>query len=403
MKPAAALLILATLAAPTTRAAPTILPSPLKLSIVDAGTGKPLDGVAVAAGEYVHWSGYHSSGTTCLRSHSAVVDGSSPMPTLILPASGPTNPLRSDGESTLEVYVFRAGYCAAHSVISPRNREAAFRLRPSGDPAEHRLRYLQQVAQAAMNVCRDSEASRADAIRSAVAAEAHAIAKTPLERVLAQRVAFPLRQDAKPLNLYAPAVHYASTGDVEQLRTLFVWAKTDPYFKGMFQQGGGYQSISSGNDADLREPFHVDNRDTRGMTALMAAAAAMQPASARLLLEQGADTNVLTGPAGYSALDLVLSRAATDVKESGTEGQQAHLLRMIALLTGAKTPPSLHPAYKNELDHPERWTVTPQRRAFWMEVRGSVAGMKVRAPVTLACPDTPPARLNLGLVTSAGS
>jgi hypothetical protein len=123
----------------------------------------------------------------------------------------------------------------------------------------------------------------------------------------------------------------------------------------------------------------------------------MQPAAVTWLFEHGASLQILSGPGGYSAIDLVLDRARTDVKEKGTEGQEIHMLRMIDLLVAHREAPTLHPSYREELADPSRWKLTPHLAEFWQEVWRRIAKLEARPPVVLTCPADQPAKLTLQL------
>src|SRR4029453_13119901 len=101
---------------------------------------------------------------------------------------------------------------------------------------------------------------------------------------------------------------------------------------------------------------------------LMAAAHAIQPGTARVLLENGADVNAVDGPGGYSALDLVLSRAREDLKETGPGGIDGHLLRMIDLLKAVTPALTVNARYHAELADRPSWKMGPLLTAFWERV-----------------------------------
>ena len=147
----------------------------------------------------------------------------------------------------------------------------------------------------------------------------------------------------------------------------------------------------------VAEPFSIDAADERGFSALMAAAYAIQPETLRLLLDNGADVNAVDEPGGYSALDLVLSRARADLKETGPEGIDGHLLRIIDLLKTANPAPTIHPAYRAELLARDKWKLGARLTAFWPAVRERVLPLQPRPAVTIDCETEGIAKHSLGL------
>ena len=236
--------------------------------------------------------------------------------------------------------------------------------------------------------------------KSAVLAEANALAADPVAKLLATRVseAFQANPRHKVLRnvLHASAVK----GDVPGMRRMLGWARKDPFLAGTYcppDESTCMIPVRTPEEMPRERAFDINERDENGFSALMAAAKAMQPASVRALIEAGGDVNVLSSPGGYGALDLVLSRARDDVKESGAEGLESHLLRMIDLLKSANPPPTLHPVYHAQLADPSRWRLGPRLQAFWSQVRARVATRAPRAAIEADCPTKEPARLSLEL------
>jgi hypothetical protein len=143
-------------------------------------------------------------------------------------------------------------------------------------------------------------------------------------------------------------------------------------------------------------PYDVDLRDEQGRTALMKAASEVNPSAIKLLQSFGADPNVLTRPGGFDALDLLLFRAEKDVGAGAPEGVELHLMRALdALIAGH---PSLHPAHRQLLAHPETWKLDPRARAFWTAVASKVSSLPARNPFSPICstPELHLATLGLG-------
>ncbi len=381
MRPAvAAIAVLVITAGMAQAIAASIAPSRLLLRPVDSQSGASIDGVIVSASEHYYWTGFHSSGETCFRAATQVLNGAP----FVLPAA------KGDGASHVvedtrhvELLAYRRGYCALQpyatanwagfikwagkndphggwgSVESPKfDQPLTLSMKPSIDPAPHRARHLALVARVAANQCRALDATFAP-MKDALLDEAREIGRSGgiRERLFALRVeeAFDERHGER-----------AVLGTVLHDYCLFP---------------NGFQS-----GAPVTEPFRIDAADERGFTALMAAAHAMQPATARILLENGADVNAVDEPGGYSALDLVLSRAREDLKETTPEGIDRHLLRMIDLLKAARPAPTVSARYHAELTDRASWSLGPRLTSFWESVRERVLPLTPRQNRPAACP-----------------
>jgi len=408
------------------RAAPPVLESTLGIRALDAKTEQALQGVVVLASEHYYWTAMHGSGTTCFRAAAKRLESSGDAGILRLPAVDPlTSAKVVDITRHVEVFGYRAGYCVAQPYASAQHAgfvkwankgkssggwgmvetpqfgsTIVLRLKPSNDAPERRLRYLARIAAQIGGHCRDYGDAWLQPFKSAVLAEAGALASEPVEKLLAARVseAFEVNPKRKYLrNVLQPS---AVKGDVPGMRRMLEWARKDPLLAAGYCPPDGSPCmlpIRTPEEMPRERAFDINERDENGYSALMAAAKAMQPASVRALIEAGADVNVLSSPGGYSALDLVLSRARDDVKEGGPEGLESHLLRMIDLLKSASPPPTLHPMYHAQLADPSRWKLGPRLQAFWLEVRARVAALAPRAAIEAACPIEEPARLSLEL------
>jgi hypothetical protein len=231
-------------------------------------------------------------------------------------------------------------------------------------------------------------------------AEAVAIAKTPYERILAAQV--DRAWDGKKKRLGLPLGGPAGSGDARELRLMMDQLRKNPAFNGTFKDPVGNSSTvySPGEEGEWAQVFDLEGRDESGYTVLMIAARAMQPATVRVLLAEGARADTLTGPDGYSALDLVLSKAVEDVQETGTEGREIHLLRMVELLVAARPAPTLRAEYREEFIDPQRWTVTPHLREFWMQVRDRVAKVQARPRYAAKCAIEEAGKRSLGLTNA---
>jgi hypothetical protein len=407
-------------------AAPPVFESTLGIRALDANTGKPLEGAVVVASEHYYRTAFEGSHTTCFRAVAKRLESRGEAEILRLPAVDPvTSEKVIDETRHVEVFGYRVGYCVAQPYASAghagfvkwANRGKAsgswgtvetpqfgstivLRLKPSNDAPERRLRYLARIAAQIGGHCRDYGDAWLQPFKSAVLAEAQGLASDPVSKLLAARVseAFEANPRHKVLRsvLHGPAV----TGDVAGMRRMLEWAKKDPFLAGPYcppNESTCMIPVRAPGEMPRERAFDINERDENGFSALMAAAKAMQPATVRALIEAGADVNVLSGPGGYGALDLVLSRARDDVREGGPEGLEGHLLRMIDLLKSANPPPTLHPAYYAELSDPSRWKLGPRLQPFWMEVRARVATLAPRAAIEASCPIEEPARLSLAL------
>jgi hypothetical protein len=187
------------------------------------------------------------------------------------------------------------------SVESPNAKDAlAIRLVPDSDPPERRLRHLVRVANALAGLCRDFGDAYLEPMAKAIRQEAASLAKNPVERILAQRVDESFTAPAQRKVLPAPLAAYASRNDIAGMTRLLARAGADPMLAGQdcWTEGSGTNCrvpASQGSEMP-RDPFHIDERDERGLTALMSAARAMQYEAVKWLLEKGADIEVLSGP-----------------------------------------------------------------------------------------------------------
>src|SRR5258708_16512619 len=110
MRPAvAAMAVLVITAGMAQAIAASIAPSRLLLRPVDSQSGASIDGVIVSASEHYYWTGFHSSGETCFRAATQVLNGAP----FVLPAA------KGDGASHVvedtrhvELLAYRRGYCA---------------------------------------------------------------------------------------------------------------------------------------------------------------------------------------------------------------------------------------------------------------------------------------------------
>ena len=407
------------------RAAPPVFESTLGIRTLDAMTGQPVEG-AVVASEHYYWTAFHSSGTTCFRAVAKRLESRGEAEILRLPAVDPfTSAKVIDETRHVEVFGYRAGYCVAQpyaaaartgftrwangggssggwgKVETPQfGTTIVLRLKPSSDAPERRLRYLVRIAGQISRHCRDFGDAYLQPFRTAVLAEADALASDPVGKLLAARVSEAF--EANPRHKYLRTVLHAAAakGDVPGMRRMLGWARKDPFLAGSYcppNEASCMIPVRAPDEMPRERAFEINERDENGYSALMAAAKAMQPATVRALIEAGADANVLSTPGGYGALDLVLSRARDDVKEGGAEGLEGHLLRMIDLLKSANPPPTLHPVYQAQLSDPSRWKLGPRLQPFWLEVRARVAMLAPRAAIEAVCPIEEPARLSLEL------
>ena len=365
---------------------------------IDAANGRAVPGSIVVGAERLEWHEFHSTRSVCARAAAARSDAHGEAH--LRPAgSDPSGPLGSTHRSL--VIAYREGYCAGTLNGTARLHSGEAPMAASADPAEPRLRYLALIARQAATACFEAGDAWLAPFQEAVLAEASRLASSPLEKLLAVRVEEAFDLSGRPRKTLRTVLHgSAIQGNVGGMEQMLLWAKADPFLaKGFCPPGQNTCMMPMPDPSRMpREvPFQIDERDEAGMSALMAAAKAMKPDAVRWLLDQGADVNVLTGPGGYNALDLVLSRARDDLQENAPEGLEGHLLRMIALLATGTARPTLHPRYREELADPAAWTVGPRLRKFWSDVRERVIGYEARAPLELACPIVEPARASLDL------
>ncbi len=409
------------LAAPGAARAVHVGGANLPLLIVDAASGQPVPGATVAGAESFYWTGFHASGTECFRAASTVLPAAGGKGQLPLPETDVKSPRWSDTRH-VELFAYHGGYCVDRnaaaswagfvnwanrenpqglwgSVPSPKPDETTIvKLLRSEDETERRLRHLAFVARSISFSCRELGVAPFATLRAAMNDEAAAIAKTPYEKLLAAQV--DRGWDGKKKGLWLPLAGPASSGDARVLRLMMDDLRKNPAFSGTFKDPRGSITYSrAGVDGEWSQVFEMEGRDESGYTALMIAARAMQPATVRLLLEQGARADTLTGPDGYSVLDLVLSKAVEDVQESGTEGREIHLLRMVETLVAARPAPTLRAEYREEFIDPQRWTVTPHLREFWMQARDRVATAQARPRYAAKCAIEEAGKRSLGLTT----
>ena len=408
------------------RAAPPVPESTLGIRVLDAKTEQALQGVVVVASEHYYWTAMHSSGTTCFRAAAKRLESRGEAGILRLPGVDAfTSAKVVDATRHVEVFGYRAGYCVAQpyataqhagfvkwankgrssggwgTVETPQfGTTIVLRLKPSSDAPERRLRYLVRIAGEIGRHCRDVGDAFLQPFRSAVLAEANALASDPVEKLLAARVSEAFQANPRRKVLRDVLHAAAAKGDVPGVNRMLGWARKDSFLAGTYcppDESTCMIPIRTPEEMPRERAFDINERDENGYSALMAAAKAMQPATVRALIEAGADANVLSSPGGYGALDLVLSRARDDVREGGPEGLEGHLLRMIDLLKSANPPPTLHPVYHAQLSDPSRWKLGPRLQPFWLEVRARVATLAPRAAIEASCPIEEPARLSLEL------
>jgi hypothetical protein len=362
-------LLLATALCPAVAWAAGVPPASLSVKAVDAQSGEPLRGAVIGATESVFITGFHSSGSECFRATASILPPGTG--SLTLPAASMDASRGKIGARTIEVFAFHEGYCAARpypaaswaGFVNSANREdprglwgkvetpkegdtLTIRLTRSHDEPERRLRHLHFVSRYFSRACNATTREIIAApMKKAILDEAHTIAATPYEKQLAEQA--------------------------ER-----AW------------------------DAPAPDP---NARAIDGLTPLMRAARDMKPEEVSRQIELGGRADAVTGPDGYSALDLVLSRAARDIRETGTEGQEIHMERMVRLLASANPAPTLRAEYRQQLADPSRWTLTPHLREFWMQVREQVAGLSARPRYEAQCAIEEPALRSLPLSEPAKS
>src|SRR2546425_6371230 len=277
---------------------------------LDADSGAPVANAVVLGAERLEWHEFHSTRSACSRT-AAATTGARGEAELRPAGSDPAGRLGSIYRFHLIAY--RAGYCAGTVAGSGRLQGGDMRMTPSIDPAEPRLRHLALVARQAAMACPEAGTAWIEGLRSAALAEASRLASSPLEKILAVRVeeAFDL-SGGQPKSMRNVLHGYAAQGNVVGMQQMLAWAGADPFLaKGFCPPGQSTCMMPMPDPARMprEQPFHIDERDENGFSALMVAAKAMKPEAVRWLLDNGADVNVVTGPGGFNALDLVLARA----------------------------------------------------------------------------------------------
>ncbi len=372
---------------------------------VDAASREPVASAIAIALERIYWYEFHSTAIRCKRTAAKDLGPRGEADLRPHDTGAAVPPFKASGGRDYSIMAYRAGYCAGNIGGPTALQDGELRLVRSSDPPEARLRHLALVARQAATACPEIGTGWIEPLRAAILAESSRIAATPLEKFLAIRVdeAFDLAPRAHK-TLRSVLNGYAVQGNVGGMQQMLDWARADPSMTKMYCPPGEricMMPMPNPDQMPREQPFQIDERDEDGFSALMAAAKAMKPASVRWLLDNGADANVVSGPGGFSALDLVLSRARDDVQENGPEGLEPHLLRMIELLASGRARPTLHPRYREELLDVSSWTIGPRLRKFWGDVREKVIDYPARAPFEVACPIVLPARASLDLRTGA--
>jgi len=103
------------------------------------------------------------------------------------------------------------------------------RLKPSSDAPERRLRYLVRIAGEIGRHCRDVGDAFLQPFRSAVLAEANALASDPVEKLLAARVSEAFEGNPRHKVLRDVLHPAAVKGDVAGMRRMLGWAAKDPF------------------------------------------------------------------------------------------------------------------------------------------------------------------------------
>ena len=375
----------------------------LSLSAIDAASRATLADALGVASEHRELSGFHHSTTICASMAVAK------LPAERMPTSFPLSPINtpmSSGEFRyVEVFAYRRDYCVARP-RGPVRFGVPLEIemsREQGSP-EHRLRHLVYSARAIGRHCFELPSSILEPVKAAMLAEAKELVhpQDAAQELLALRLAehFDPRIYAGRAEL-STVIHVpAERGDMSVLARMLEWARSPGYVQTTTCLWNRHYCLfpkGTNGDAPRPEAFDIDARDERGFSALMAAAYAMQPEAVRYLMDNGADVNVLDEAGGFAALDLVLSRARDDLKETTSDGIDGHFLRMIDLLKGAAPAPTLNGRYYAELADRASWNLGPRLTAFWERVRERVLPLTPRSRQPSACPIDRVAKESLGL------
>ncbi len=133
---------------------------------------------------------------------------------------------------------------------------------------------------------------------------------TPYEKFLARDVG------RTPRPIWLPLWGGAMQGNIDEMRRMLDFARQDPTFSIEYStplQGGPRRTTRISHEGmETLGPFDIDARNQDGLTTLMLSAQAMQRESVAFLLANGARADVVSGPDGYTAIDLVLARARAE-------------------------------------------------------------------------------------------
>ncbi len=399
----------------------------IKVNIIDSVSRKKIPGAIVLATQSYYWTGFHSSGTTCFRAAALTLNSSDKPESIMLPSIGVADLIKITNTRHIELAAYREGYCGAKphasaqhagfikyaakndpsgmwgTVDSPApGSEVTINLVPANDPAEHRLKHLSLVARFFAKKCPNNSLVYLDPFKKAILAEARQLAVTQSEKIQLVRIEEVFEPEKRKTTLRLLVHGAASSGDVEILSKYIRWAKQDPTFTKPFCESAGdvraVSCISIAHNADdiaRTHAFTIDERNEKGNTPLMEAVYNMQYGATEFLLQQGADVNALSGYGGYSAIDLVLSKARDDIKETGTDGQAIQLLLMIDQLVSHHPAPTLHARYYNDLTDLEKWKLSPNAYDFWLKVQQKTKRLMPRNAIVLTCPIEQVARQSL--------
>jgi hypothetical protein len=329
---------------------------------VDADSRQPLTSAFFLASEYtmVTYSSFADSQSDafCFRSDAAIADGT-PEAAITLPRLGAEPTSRINKSTTyVEFDGYAPGYCATspsgpghwgaylklaardaspldqRPLPEPRSGDVvSFSFKRSADAGEYRLHYLLQLARGFAQKCRmenwgSGGLAAKKRLTDAIVGEAEGLAKSPVERYLAQSVRRSFEPSAplspmdstvyigEPWNLVTmmtggvdvdavKAVRFPGRPTAADLRRKIEQRGRGEVQQAIYAEGSKYAVYCRGGDLST---CNFNERNFAGQTHLMRAAMELNADKVAMLLALGTDPNIENMPGGDTALDLVISQ-----------------------------------------------------------------------------------------------
>lgn len=347
----------------------------LRVEVRDGQDRPAADGFVVARDiGYVGIFGQiHSSQRVCVSAGAATFAGGAAK--IRLPA--PAIRYMSAGRRRIEVIAYRPGHCASWS--EDWRSGVTMRLPPAPGAADERLMYLQELT--ASLVC-DGPWDKATAaaiewLAKALDEETRPLVREPYERQLAERIRMNLRLAR---NRIVPEPHrdLAPGAPAEGFSRDFVVVREGSPARAVVRCRHGEPAACN-----------LDQRDSRGETALGAAINLLDVDEVRALLAAGADPAVRTKPAGDPAIDMLLRRMA---RTSPSHSESDRALEILALLT-AHPRVAISRWLKQDLaTDPAQWIAarTTMGGPLFLRARETLAALPQRPDEAVLCPRLDP-------------